>query len=132
MKLKSTDLMIKDWIFSHETQSYQQITSISEENVTINAVTFDYPTYEEIELIPLTPELLEKCGFENNFGNHTLILSNGGIISIYLSDDSWGIYSSKDSFRFGNSYSNNNKINYLHELQQLVRILTKQELIINL
>jgi hypothetical protein len=126
MKLKATDLMICDWVFSQETQSYQQITSISEEYVTINAVTFDYTTYDEIEPIPLTPELLEKCGFKqvaykiprytfkhiNNY--YCVCLHSYSSISFWINEEKVIA------------------INYLHQLQQLIRLLTKQELIINL
>ena len=107
--------MIKDWIFSQETQSYQKITSISEENVTINSVTFDYPTYEEIEPIPLTPELLEKCeGIEKVKILNTLTLCS--------KIKQWYLIINGDKYYF----------NYLHQLQQIIRLITKQELIINL
>lgn len=114
-KLKETDLMIGAWIFSHETQSYQQITSISKENVTINAVTFDYPTYDEIESIPLTTKLLEKCECIEKIK----ILNT---LTLCSKIKQWYLIINGDKYYF----------NYIHQLQQLIRLLTKQELIINL
>lgn len=85
----------------------------------------------DISPIPLTPEILEKAGFENEMAeyNDFNIVSNfynaecG--INITLHDD--GEY----CFEFGDQ-GNMTVIQYLHQLQNLYFALTGQELTIDL
>lgn len=72
--------------------------------------------------IPLTEELLLKCGFYHNEKIEYRLHCPEFPITIDIDD--FGIQIS-DSWEFGN-------IRYLHELQNLYYALTKTELIINL
>jgi hypothetical protein len=84
----------------------------------------------DISPIPLTPELLEKCGFEK------------GANSIYITEDEkWFIYFNEyriwlQTERQGDSEyiceRMEIKIQYLHQLQNLYFSLVGEELIINL
>ena len=65
--------------------------------------------------IPLTLEVLEKCGFEvSNIGNH--IFYKNGVI-IFFENGKWGI-----------SCDSRCSLNYLHQLQNLYFALTGEEL----
>ena len=69
----------------------------------------------EVYPIPLTLEVLEKCGFEvSNIGNH--IFYKNGVI-IFFENGKWGI-----------SCDSRCSLNYLHQLQNLYFALTGKEL----
>jgi hypothetical protein len=103
-----------------------------------------YPkSLNSIESIPITPEVLEKCGFEENMGGWYL---EGSINQKTFSSDDrkfgWCMNLSdvdkKDiHFRFGYSSvpindSPARHIKYLHQLQNLYFALTGEELTVNL
>lgn len=72
-----------------------------------------------INPIPLTPEILEKCGFEKyDEENDRWVLSGFG-----------SYHMAEKSFYFGTTSL---KIEFLHELQNLHYTLKKEELTINL
>lgn len=105
-------------------------------NWLINSVTKDFPyletiefgfgivEYRNIEPIPLTPEILEKCGFDptsKGFFKHP----NWYNVSLkYIR----GTYSLR--FNFTDIVATN--IDYVHQLQNLYFALTGEELTINL
>jgi len=54
------EIRIGNYIFSKETQEPQKITGIDLESPYIDAITFDYLEYQDIEPISLTEEWLAK------------------------------------------------------------------------
>lgn len=78
--------------------------------------------YNNIQPIPLTEDILLKCGFYHNEKIEYRLHCPEFPITIDIDD--FGIQIS-DSWEFGS-------IKYLHELQNLYYALTKTELIINL
>jgi len=86
---------------------------------------------QDIQPIPLTEEILLKCGFENKM-NLMYISIFEGMLCISMKDFSYGLYSSEQRFNIGLSYSNSTKIQYLHQLQNLYWSLTQKELQIEL
>jgi hypothetical protein len=77
--------------------------------------------YSDAEPIPLTPEILEKCGFERE-----------GLQCDYTLGDV-DLYESGNGYRFGISgYVMQHEIGSLHQLQNLNYALTGVELTINL
>ena len=82
-------------------------------------------SFGEIEPIPLTPEILEKCGFnKKTYGGAGLFYVNGLVhISEYLN------YLNCDPY---GSVENSVSVQYLHQLQNLFYVLTGQELEIKL
>lgn len=122
-KLKATDLMIGDWVIDYKDR-FVRVHGIEP---TWNEIWVNYANGSGIyksnvdftKPIPLTQELLEKCGCtiikgELNFKGIT-ILHNKNI-------GDFGFVIDYTPFTF----------KYLHEFQQFARLLTKQELIINL
>lgn len=88
---------------------------------------------ERVEGIPLSPEILEKCGFKDIWGGITeqnLLLTE----DIFISKDFSIRYSywDGDDERGGIEYKEIVKIKYLHQLQNLYFALTGGELKINL
>jgi hypothetical protein len=77
--------------------------------------------FSEISPIPLTPEILEKCGFEkanDNFGGYLSPLYKVGRIRI--NDNEW----------YNSCFYTT--VKYLHQLQNLIHALTGTELEIKL
>lgn len=73
--------------------------------------------------IPLTPEILEKCGFEKVYQSYVLdkfFLYNGPDVA----GDWW--------FKMSEAVGFTVKIKYLHQLQNLYYALTGEELKINM
>lgn len=77
---------------------------------------------KNMQPIPLTPELLEKCGFEDDspdqFSSAAFLLEKDNDEYLPLTCDSWQPFA--------------NRIKYLHQLQNLHFALTGEELTINL
>lgn len=86
---------------------------------------------KDIKPIPLTEEILLKCGFENKM-NLMYISIFEGMLCISINDFSYGLYSTEQRFNIGLSYTNSSKIEYLHQLQNLYWSLTQKELQIEL
>jgi len=80
--------------------------------------------------IPLTPEILEKCGFEKVDDGispfYKLIISKTEVISI---EDDWSLGLNAKNEKSTQGYATNANIcQYLHQLQNLYYALTGQEL----
>jgi hypothetical protein len=84
----------------------------------------------DIKPIPLTPEILEKCGFEApdyRFPNHSFYsLQNWLEVSGEVRQSIWLLYANDDEYRTGTEFQ------YLHQLQNLYFALTGTELTVNL
>lgn len=113
-----TELRIGNWVSfvqdAHRYKDYHQITNIS----TKKALCYNGDVEPELYPIPITPELLEKCGFEKQ-----IVLGKDGLF--------W--------YQFGElSYSEAHKrwwfrgvfrdIEFLHQLQNIIFSLTGEEL----
>jgi hypothetical protein len=89
-------------------------------------------SYDSINPIPLTPELLEKCGFVEKDGSdnvHSIFSLND-----FHLDFDWRRrqYYSPMEENNGEWVTYGSSIKYLHQLQNLYFALTNKELIINL
>lgn len=115
------------------------IIGVTAEHPFINRITIDYLEYEEILPIPLTEEILLKCGFEEC----TDYYFDGKSMFFY------DIHKSLENSEFYIYFNENNKIclsimeeediiskslniQHLHQLQNLYFALTNEELTINL
>lgn len=123
--IKANELRLGNWVYSlfiaHEPKKIPtQIISITGDNTD--------GQYDEMEPIPITPEILEKCGFEYFAWPDFLEFTH------YIKDDF--ILRETDS---GYSFFNTSKCNgadrqhlviiqYLHKLQNLYFALTGEEL----
>lgn len=82
--------------------------------------------------IPLTSELLRGIGFKNDKQGNTRLYNSrrGKYFTLYLSE-SFGKEPDGNLY-YGDSYTRNVKLKYLHQLQNLYFVLTGQELKVNL
>jgi hypothetical protein len=119
--IQANELRIGNWVKVGDTES--TVCLIDHQFILLqgNAV-INRP--EQIEPIPLTPEILEKCGFEWSIYHQGFYKKD--FVNIL------GEYQYGYRFKiFRTSQYVGTKINYLHQLQNLVFILTGEELTIN-
>lgn len=111
MALRSIDLMIGDWVFVHKpTCKGHRVDYINEMDEEIGA---DGEIYDvcDIRPIPLTPEILEKNGFSNNYTEDDLSYATdagGDIIGVHIVA--------------GRGVMDEMYFNYVHELQHALRL----------
>lgn len=117
--IQSNELRLRNWVLTPN--GYYCVDSICNKGVDLGCSGGAYVSmdigyhYEKLHPIPITPEILEKCGFENtrllslvwhNFAKRFAILVHGGPVGYELL--------------------------YLHQLQNLYFALTGEELTIKL
>lgn len=114
--IEANELRLNNWVYSPEVGSNVQVTLLSNDNwLSLSSATWDQPSFEEIDPIPLSEEILLKCGFEKTFEGGSLWYLGKFFVS---------------SLDF--IYWSNIKILYLHQLQNLYWCLCGKELEINL
>jgi hypothetical protein len=118
--MKANELRIGNWYQNHKGE-YQQITPRFFSSLAGGLSWEDQKAAGYSELsgyfhpIPLSPEILEKCGFKDEYGNGRYYF------------DGFEYYNGKLWFRTAEI-----KIQYLHQLQNLYFALTGEELEVNL
>ena len=130
--MKANELMIGDWVYDGDKTKFPMyVETIGEDYVYLN---FDgnesdpwETTPEELQGIPLTGELLEKIGFTLKDG---LWRHKWGIK--VKPEDGFVFIENKDKEHWMYGTCTCEDVWYLHQLQNLVRIITKKELLINL
>lgn len=117
--VQANDLRIGNW-FSLLGLTYQSTGVLNKGTYYISkrgiGDSFEY--YENIQPIPLTEEILLKCGFEKEVNYVKGITIQDGIA--YFDDN-----------EFGHSKEDEIECKYLHQLQNLYFSLTQKELTIN-
>ena len=123
------ELRIGNWVNHKIVEKWERVDSIDyDQLLKSNGVEQYYINrfqLEDYEPIPLSPEILEKCGFnKKTYGGAGLFYVNGLVhISEYLN------YLNCDPY---GSVENSVSVQYLHQLQNLFYVLTGQELEIKL
>ena len=108
-----------------------QIASISDEYPSLKTIEFGFGVVEwkDISPIPLTEELLVKCGFEKIYESSFRIRYDHPINYIGYDVSKTEPKEHESSLRY---YNRHIDCNYLHELQNAFKILTNQELTIEI
>jgi len=117
--MKASELRLGNLIFSKETQENETMTTISDEYITFNSITFDYPVIEEIKPVPLTEEWLLKFGFKQKGSFYRI--KDSRFVEVIIHDK--GIDVCNHSICLPH-------INHVHQLQNLYFALTNEELTI--
>ena len=125
--IKASELRLGNWVNHNETNT--QIATIDSDNTGnfIGVLETENHYYRmsfkndgDLQPIPLTPEVLERCGFKKE-----------GLQCEY-SNGKTDIHIYDDGYRFGqNGYPFGISIKYLHQLQNLYFALTGEELIVH-
>ena len=126
------ELAIGDFVYDDDYSKFPMfVVTVGEDFVCLNFEGNEGDVWESIpedlQGIPLTGELLEKCGFtlKDGLWRHKWgikVKPEAGFVFIENKDEEHWLYGTatcKDVW-------------YLHQLQNLVRIITKKELLINL
>ena len=119
--LKCTDLRIGNLVYSKETNRFQKITGLTDENPFIDAVTFDYTNYDEIEAIPITEEMLFNFGYGKK---HDIYYKNNSLLR-FIGNEVFYCRGEIDDAEFQEYITS---VKYVHELQNLHFALTGCEL----
>ena len=123
--MKSQELRIGNYVFSKETQKHQMIVGVTLENPFIDAITFDYTTYNEIEPIPLTEQWLIDFGLSGRLGevSDTYHIGINPVTHDWLFDIVW-IHGTDYPFYRNGQFM----IKHVHQIQNLYFAITGQEL----
>jgi hypothetical protein len=113
--MEAKELRIGNVIFSKETQEIQKIVGITLENPFIDAITFDYTNYDEIEPVPLTEDWLLKAGFDHR----EFSFDKGSFYLMKRTGKSEYLYQ---------AHTNRFQVKYVHQLQNLYFAVTENEL----
>lgn len=119
--LKCTDLRIGNLVYSKETNQHQKITGLTDENPFIDAITFDYTNYDEIEAIPISEEILFNFGYRKE---HDIYFKNNSLLRFIGKE----IFYSRGEIDDAEFQEYITSIKYVHELQNLYFVLTQREL----
>lgn len=134
--IKANELRLGNWLngydpstMDHNKKGYFRVFNIEEDKINVWRVEGFPNEYATGEPIPLTPQILERCGFEK--GNMPFTGDYGYIIE----DKGAGYFiglidNEQNGFMFHNPHFNRS-YKYLHQLQNLVFDLTGEELIFN-
>lgn len=134
--MKATELRIGN-IVKYKEHFIQIENLVKDEFWTINrGKDWEVIRLSDIEPVPLTAGLLEKCGFEKSeYESHVFEHKGSGLILVYDRgyDEEGRHWHYGDDFEKGNGTSALWKaIDFLHQLQNLYFALTGEELEINL
>ena len=117
--IAANELRIGNWVNYDNTETPFCVTETSETGIGVkNSEEETWIEIDQFYPIPLTSEILEKCGFVRN----ALVAQHNDII---FYDDHFGIKGMLGVVK-------PNNINHLHQLQNLFYALTNEELKINL
>jgi hypothetical protein len=127
--IQATDLRIGNWVNNDDLGNTQvdEIYNNSVVRVWSNADYF-YIGEESINPIPLTPDILEKCGFEEVEGNEYYAFFDLEGVRVYIHKIDGSAFISY-GYATLDAYTNNL---HLHQLQNIIYALTNNEITINL
>lgn len=136
--MKAEELMIDDWVYNHESNQYQRVWQLDYDNVVLDGY-YSYD-YNDIEPIPLTPEILEKNGFKmkqkEGESNYEYVAAGGNYIIVFLffRETIYGISTVMDcelGFSGGLDRIHKCNVKYVHELQHALRLCgIKKEIVL--
>lgn len=126
--IQANELRIGNWV-TYENTQFQVWSEITKYSVDLDDLLTRHvkaASYDEIKPTPLTPEILEKCGFVKKNGIDEIVRYAFGLNPI---THDWIIFLNWPDGKKYPFYRNGyHEINYLHQLQNLYFSLTGEEL----
>lgn len=119
-ELKVTDLMVGNWVICYHPSRLKSFEKVSVgllhtmQEQEYGHIKEDSPLFRIVEPIPLTPEILEKNGFEN-LGFAILVLEDGCVLHYYFHEYRLTKY-------YNNSILFKCECVYVHELQHALKL----------
>ena len=131
--MKAEKLMIGDWVYNIHNRQYEQVKAIEQTRVTL--AYNDLYDYDEIEPIPLAPEILEKNGFVLREGcTSAWDLHLDGCYSIHISGNNKIVPMSLTIYVPSGYSPNGSKrqidemsVSYVHKLQHALRLCSVEK-----
>lgn len=127
--MKANELRLGNWVMATQTYSTEPFP------IQIDAISV-FDKMQDLQPIPLTPEILEKAGFQYSeyYQEYCLPLSCDLYFELkFVKDYYYPTLHKKPEFSSSDEQVIGlNRIQYLHELQNLIFILQGTELTINL
>lgn len=138
--IQAQELRIGNWVMDRGNKKWQIDCWESSNKVAakmpylgdvIGMTMYGHPLTEDVEYlnpIPITPEILEKCGFvkDNSYGHPTFVekyhVELNQHLSVTFIHNEWRVF----------DIAPNLELNSLHQLQNLYFALTGEELTVNL
>ena len=124
-ELSYKDLMVGDWVYNTNNKKPEQVCEILERMVML--AYNDLYNYDEIEPIPITPEILEKNGMHLYNRKTNNLMEECNHSDVFEEDDNYRVELSLDydgSIRWtinGDEYTIM-PLNYVHQLQHALRL----------
>jgi len=122
--MEAKELRIGNFFNEKYSSETIKVVGLSEDRIDFSGC---YLSKWQCEPIPLTEEWLLKFGFENKESKIYFLMVNKWGFAIG-SDGSYGLYNNQDAWNRGESFSNRETIDYVHQLQNLYFALTGEEL----
>jgi len=115
--IATNELRIGNWVRIRESDTKVQVESYM----------LNVSELSNCQPIPLTPEILEKCGFEihSKYSFWNFITKNGFAISMWMEDKPCAGFEIKGVCYWGEGFT---EVKHLHQLQNLYFALTGKEL----
>lgn len=117
--MKPNEVRIDNWLMGYLDKKPVKVDWLVIKHLWDGNIQSPYDPKPVYEPIPLTPEILEKCGFEFKPTGDEVYeqIWNNGSIELWEHDEG-----------FCHSYANSGDVNYLHQLMNLNYALTGEEL----
>ena len=122
--MKAEELMIGDWVMNTHNQKPEHVYEIRERMVMLDYN--DLYDYNEIEPIPITPEILEKNGFAHcepqGYNLYVKDKNGAGLYNILWQGESYNYDLEIAAYTYPFGEFNKRNIKYVHQLQHALRL----------
>lgn len=133
-QLKATELRIGNWVNYYNDDTCFRITEINQTGISVENK--DEATWIELDQfsgIPLTPELLEKCGFEKEaYYDGNVFYIKLPDIYFYIEERDGNNYTVVSNADYPEYVKCSIPFKYVHQLQNIYSSLTGEDLTITL
>lgn len=131
-QIKETEIMIGNWLVVKDNNQVCQITAINRLlGVQVNDNILCWAKFEDLIPIPLTEDILFKCGFRKEDykkGHIGIDFKSGHTIMDFVLEEPWFMGEWNDCYTFELPSFRFLNVRYVHDLQNLFRVITQTDL----